>query len=108
MSRTMKLLWVLIVIAVMVEALHLPKNDTACIPQGSYCMDSIKPCCQVSNLRDGRIIHDAFVCFIFGQGLCQPLALIPRIEVYVSLVSKLDSSNYLEMRREYRIPFGEQ
>lgn len=67
------------------------------------CMDSIKPCCRLNALRDGRIRHDEYICFIFGQGLCQPFHAIPQIRLYVQLVQQLNETNYMELRRQYRM-----
>lgn len=65
-------------------------------------MDTIKPCCQPTWLRDGRIGHYERICFIFGEGLCQPFYDIPYIKLYVNLVRKLNGTNYMNLRRVYR------
>lgn len=65
-------------------------------------MDTIKPCCQPAVLQDGHVRHYERVCFIFGQGLCQPFYEIPNVQLYVQLVRKLNATNYMELRREYR------
>ncbi|ULM71686.1 cysteine motif protein 8 [Diadegma fenestrale ichnovirus] len=65
-------------------------------------MDTLKPCCQPAALQDGHVRHHEHICFIFGQGLCQPLLAIPRLNLYVSLVRQLNSTNYMELRRSYR------
>lgn len=66
------------------------------------CMDTAKPCCQPAVLQDGHIRHFEHICFIFGQGLCQPLFKIPQMQLYIDLLKKLNSTNYMELRRVYR------
>ncbi|AIK25731.1 Cys5 [Hyposoter didymator ichnovirus] len=87
---------IFIVTAVTMAALSPPTVKTDCILEGSY------PCCRLNALRDGRIRHDEYICFIFGQGLCQPFHAIPQIRLYVQLVQQLNETNYMELRRQYR------
>ncbi|ULM71653.1 cysteine motif protein 2 [Diadegma fenestrale ichnovirus] len=94
--------WVLTVTATVVAAGPLQIPTSMCIPQGSYCMDTVKPCCQPAVLEGFHVRHHERICFIFGQGLCQPFYEIPKIQLYVKLVKKLNSTNYMELRRAYR------
>ncbi|AHY21983.1 cysteine motif protein 4 [Diadegma semiclausum ichnovirus] len=94
------LVWIGVTIAV--AAGPIPVLRTNCILPGSYCMDTVKPCCEPAVLQNGHVRHHEHICFIFGQGLCQPLLAIPRMKLYVSLVRKLNSTNYMELRRAYR------
>lgn len=65
-------------------------------------MHTIKPCCQRDWLIDGSIGRNDRICFIFGQGSCRSFYDIPYIQLYVHLVRKLNSTNYIELRRVYR------
>lgn len=65
-------------------------------------MDSIKPCCQPDWLTNGHNGHYERICFVFGQGLCQPFYDIPHVELYAQLVRKWNGTNYMELRRAYR------
>lgn len=65
-------------------------------------MDTVKPCCQSTVLEGFHVRHYERICFLFGQGLCQPLYDIPQVGLYVRLVRKLNNTNYMELRREYR------
>ncbi|BAF45736.1 cysteine motif gene-d9.1 [Ichnoviriform fugitivi] len=94
--------WVLTMTAMAVAAGRLKIPRSMCIPQGSYCMDTVKPCCQPVVLNGFHVRHYERICFIFGQGLCQPFYEIPQVELYVQLVRKLNSTNYMELRRQYR------
>ncbi|AIK25730.1 Cys4 [Hyposoter didymator ichnovirus] len=69
---------------------------------GRSCMDTVKPCCQPAVLEGFHVRHHELICFIFGQGLCQPFYDIPHIKHYVQLVKKLNRTNYMELRRAYR------
>ncbi|BAF45738.1 cysteine motif gene-d9.2 [Ichnoviriform fugitivi] len=94
--------WVWIGTAVTVAAGPLSTVTIDCIPQGSYCMDTVKPCCQPAVLLNRHIRHYERICFVFGQGLCQPLNSIPYINLYMNLFTKLNGTNYMELRRVYR------
>ncbi|AIK25729.1 Cys3 [Hyposoter didymator ichnovirus] len=101
--------WVWIGAAITVAAGPLSSLTRDCVSDGSYvsikllnCMDTVKPCCQPAVLQDGHIRHYERICFIFGQGLCQPLYSIPHVNLYVDLVRKLNSTNYMQLRRVYR------
>lgn len=65
-------------------------------------MDTVKPCCQPAVLEGFHVRHYERICFVFGQGLCQPFYKIPKIKLYVQLVKQLNSTNYMELRRTYR------
>ncbi|AIK25727.1 Cys1 [Hyposoter didymator ichnovirus] len=95
-------IWALIgtVSAAAAGPLRTPRSD--CIAEGSYCMDSIKPCCQPDWLTNGHNGHYERICFVFGQGLCQPFYDIPHVELYAQLVRKWNGTNYMELRRAYR------
>ncbi|AHY21957.1 cysteine motif protein 1 [Diadegma semiclausum ichnovirus] len=95
-------IWVLTVTATVVAAGPLQISTSMCIPQGSYCMDTVKPCCQPAVVEGFHVRHHERICFIFGQGLCQSFYEIPKIQLYVQLVRKLNSTNYMELRRAYR------
>ncbi|ULM71687.1 cysteine motif protein 9 [Diadegma fenestrale ichnovirus] len=97
-------IWVLTatVMAVATDSNSIQTPTSMCIPQGSYCMNTVQPCCQPAVLEGFHIRHYGLICFIFGQGLCQPFYEIPQVQLYVELVRKLNSTNYMELRRAYR------
>ncbi|BAF45739.1 cysteine motif gene-d9.3 [Ichnoviriform fugitivi] len=94
--------WVLIATVLTVAARNPITTRIKCIPEGSYCLDAIAPCCQPTVLRHGYDRHRENICFIFGQGLCQPLYRIPHLSLYVNLVRQLNCHNFKKLRDKYR------
>ncbi|AHY21984.1 cysteine motif protein 5 [Diadegma semiclausum ichnovirus] len=95
-------IWVLTATVMAVTTGPLQTPTSMCIPQGSYCINTVQPCCQPAVLEGFHIRHYGLICFIFGQGLCQLFYEIPQVQLYVELVRKLNATNYIELRRAYR------
>ncbi|AIK25669.1 Cys1 [Hyposoter didymator ichnovirus] len=86
-----------------IELLIAPRVIPDCIPNYGDCMDMqvYKPCCRQQQLEVGQVIPEDFVCFRFGEGLCQPLSSIGRLDKYAQLIKFANVNNVIELMDQY-------
>lgn len=64
-------------------------------------MDVYKPCCRQQRLDVGQVIPEDFVCFRFGNGICEPLSSVGKLDKYAQLVKFANLNNVVELIDEY-------
>lgn len=67
------------------------------------CMDVevYKPCCRQQQLEVGQVIPEDFICFRFGEGMCQPLSSVGKLEKYAQLVKFANGNNVAKLIKQY-------
>nr|AAO43445.1 LHv2.8 cys-motif protein precursor [Ichnoviriform sonorense] len=106
MSRTLIILSVFLVGAVMVQARPEVGTDfelqPQCINNYRNCRFSIVPCCGIEELPTlGMTIGEEFTCSVFDSGRCEPIKSFKNIQKHFELVGKLNDSDFEELRRQY-------
>lgn len=64
-------------------------------------MQVYKPCCRQQRLEVGQVIPEDFICFRFGEGMCQPLSSVGKLDKYAQLVKFANVKNVLELIEQY-------
>lgn len=64
-------------------------------------VDVSKPCCRQKQLEVGQFIPEDFICFRFGEGMCQPLSSVSKLEKYAQLVTFANGNNVPELINQY-------
>ncbi|ULM71694.1 cysteine motif protein 10 [Diadegma fenestrale ichnovirus] len=88
------------------ELVEMPQVIRDCIPNyadvsNSMVMEFYRPCCRQQQLEVGQIIPEDFICFRFGEGMCQPLSSVGKLDKYAQLVKVANVGNVLELIEQY-------
>lgn len=59
------------------------------------------PCCQEETLLEGQVRPVDAICFIFGDGICQPIDSIRKLTGYSQMIRNINSTNFPRLYYRY-------